>query len=210
MPYSEERKAYARQWYAKNKARLLADPARIEARKLRNKRYYKKHSEKLKAKTKKYNKDNEQKVKERKKQYWLDHRDEFIEYQKNKRQTEEYKSYMKAYREKNRDKINQQEKLSSARFIRKQIENLTDTYIVSQISLSKSNTLSISELRQRPDLIEKKRAQIMAHRQKFGPVQMEIDIIAEIEAAQKKRDEQPFSFTYRPDHLEDNAYSRRV
>lgn len=194
MPYSEERKKYAREWYRKNKARLLADPKRKESKKRSDKADYEKHKEKRKQYQKNYVKFNRSKVKERRQLYYQRTRDVHIEKGRIKRQTAEYKSYMKAYREKNKEKINRQERITGARYIRRQIEGLTDAYIVSQILMSKKNTLSLAELKNRSDLIEKKRQQIMAWRKKYGSVKMEEDILAQIEAAQKQRNQKPYEF----------------
>lgn len=194
MPYSEAKKKYCREWYHKNKKRLLADPKRKEAKKLSDKRDYQKHREKRIAAQKRYVSENRQKIKERRQQYWKRTRHIHLEKKKLQRQTEEYKAYMRAYREKNRDKINRQERISGARYIRRAVENLTDYYVISQILMSPLNKLTAAEIRLQPELIESKRDQIMSYRQKYGTAKMESDIFEQIGKAQKEREQKPYEF----------------
>lgn len=193
MPYSEKRKKYAREWYAKNKKRLTSCPIRKAAKKETDKRDYEKHKEKRKASVKEYNRKNAAEIKRRKSDYYQRNKKKVAAERKLLRQTPEYKQYVKGYRLNNKDKINRQQRITHGRYIRKQVEQLTDWYIIGQILFSPNNKLTAAELKIRPDLIEAKRQQIKSFREKH-PQQVGIDIMTELMAIQKQRNAEPYEF----------------
>lgn len=155
---------YANDWYHRNKVRLKDKPGRKQAKKKANRKYYLKNREQLKAKAKQYIKENPVKVKERKRKYYYANREQFIAYRKHLRSTPEYKEYVKKYRLKNNVRINQLQKITSEKSIRKMVDNISDSYVVGQILCSPLNTLSREKLYNSKELIEIKRSQILLGR----------------------------------------------
>lgn len=80
-----------------------------------------------------------------------------------KRQTPEYKSMMKSYREKNKSKIHEQEKITKRRYHEKHRDALTDEYIINQ--LKSQGVADENILEKCPQLIEAKRIQILIKRE---------------------------------------------
>lgn len=78
------------------------------------------------------------------------------------RQTPEFKKKMKAYRDKNKDKIYQQEQITKRRYQVKNQEPLTDKYILNKMSIPLTELEKIKTVL--PELIEVKREQIKLHR----------------------------------------------
>lgn len=106
-------------------------------------------------------KDNiEWKEKWRKKsrEYYDKNREFIAEKMKIKRQTPEYKEMMRCYRQKNKIKIFNQEVITKKRYQEKHKNNLTDIYIIDK--LNGNLGISKEELKQMPELIEAKRAQL--------------------------------------------------
>jgi len=94
MPHKdkEERKAYAKEYRAKNKERIRAEQKEYnDKNRERRKEYYQKNKERIDAKEKEYRAKNKEKRKAYEKEY----------YAKNK---EKYKAYGKQYKAKNKDK----------------------------------------------------------------------------------------------------------
>lgn len=76
-----------------------------------------------------------------------------------KRQTPEYKAKMKAYREKNKEKIFKQEVVTKKRYHEKHRDNLTDKYIIRQLISQDVATREV--LLAHPEIIEAKRLQLL-------------------------------------------------
>jgi hypothetical protein len=166
MPGRYKNKNYHNEWYAKNKERLKADPKRKAAKKISDKKYYQKNSKKLLAKAKEYCQKNSALIKEKNRRYYYANRDRFLALKKQLRDTEEYKKYVKEYRQKNKGRINELQKITSKRHIDKITAQITDSYIVDQILHSPKNKLSRKEIRANKELIEIKRGQILLSRLK--------------------------------------------
>lgn len=83
-------------------------------------------------------------------------RDEINAKMKIKRQTPEYKAMMKAYRQRNKEKIHQQEVITKQRYHEKNKKPITDKYV--------SNLLRTQGIKITPENIEIKRGQILISR----------------------------------------------
>jgi hypothetical protein len=164
MAYSEAQKKYAKEWYYKNRERLLADPVRRAAKKKRQNQAYENNRMIFLIYSQILRLANPENYKEQKARQYIKHRDEMLEKRKKQRRTEEYKEYVRNYRQKNKDKINAQQRVTSKRSIEKAIMKLSDSYIVGQILCSSYNTLSRKELYANKDLIEQKRIEILISR----------------------------------------------
>lgn len=151
----------------------------IECDRARAKIYYdkKKNDPAFKAKNiirvRKYAESNVDKIKQRKKKpEWLRKhadwnmnsykrmRDVIAAKMRIKRKTEEYKKFMREYRERNKDKIKEQEVVTKRRYHEKHMINLTDEYISQRLF----NKIDRGFIDKHPDLIKAKRLQILIKR----------------------------------------------
>lgn len=91
------RQQYYRQWYLKNRERvlqlekeklLLRTPEQIEERKQYRREYYLKNREKLKSRALAYNHNNKEKISEKSRKYYVLHQDRFINKEREKRALE--------------------------------------------------------------------------------------------------------------------------
>lgn len=89
-------------------------------------------------------------------------RDKFIKKMKERRTTPEYKAYMKAYRERNKEKIREQEIITKKRYQEKNWSELSDVYVINQ--LVSQGVADKELLLQTPELIQLKRVQILIKR----------------------------------------------
>lgn len=89
-------------------------------------------------------------------EYYSANREKIKEKMKLKRQTPEYKAMMKAYREKNKEKIYKQELVTKQRYHKKNRDNITDTYA---INILKNNKKEVNE-----ESIEIQKNKILIHR----------------------------------------------
>lgn len=90
-------------------------------------------------------------------------REEIAAKMKIKRQTPDYKNKMRAYREKNKDKIYSQEVVTKKRYAEKHRDNVTDEYVIRQ--LVGQGYATRESLQSYPEIIEAKRLQILIKRQ---------------------------------------------
>lgn len=115
------------------------------------------------------------------------YREKNIARMKIKRGTPEYKKYMRAYRDRNKDKIFQQEVITKKRYHEKNRDALTDVYIS---GLLKCSGKEISN-----EAIQEKREKIIEQRKRLGRTYDDpFEIMSEIQAAQKKREQKPYEF----------------
>jgi hypothetical protein len=165
MAYSEQRKKYANEWYAKNKERLKSLAHRKEAKRISDKKYYEKNKADLKEKSKKWRLDNPERYKSRKKIYYEENRERLILRQREKRETIAYKLYMKEYRAKNKIKISQQERVKGKEWIKKQVDLVSDAYVITLLTNVKTGLFKThEEAKQHPDLIEIRKNRILINR----------------------------------------------
>lgn len=111
------------------------------------------------------NKDNPEfrkKWVDKSREYYYAHKEEIKEKMRLKRQTPEYKAMMKAYRQKRKDIIREQEIITKKRYHEKHRDNLTDTYIIRQLANQK--IADKHDLVNHPEIIEAKRLQILIKR----------------------------------------------
>lgn len=81
-----------------------------------------------------------------------------------KRQTPEYKEKMRAYRERNKERIYQQEVITKKRYHEKNRDTISDKYIINQLVNQGYGTKE--QVIKNPDLMEFERAKILLHRLK--------------------------------------------
>ncbi len=167
MAYSEKRKKYANDWYAKNKERLKSLAHRKEAKKIADRKYYLKNQEHLRQMAKEYVEKNKEVVKKRRANYYEKNRDILLAKRKKIRETEAYKIYMREYRLKNKDKISEQQREANKRWMRKQVAELTDAYIINRLCNTKVGVFkTYAEAKKHPELIELTRTKILMSRVK--------------------------------------------
>lgn len=146
---------YHNEWYAKNKDRLKAKPGFKEAKSIADKKYYKKHKQKLLEYQKEYRVNNIDRIKKRVKQYYLENREYIMQKQREVRKTKEYKEYMKQYRKDNADKIREQERICGKRYAEKNIREISEAYVIGLLTNSKVGIFdTFEEARQFPELIK--------------------------------------------------------
>lgn len=78
------------------------------------------------------------------------------------RQTPEFKRKMKAYRERNKEKIYQQEVITKKRYQLKNTEQITDKYVMNRIGIPLTELEKVKAVL--PEMIDLKREQIKLHR----------------------------------------------
>lgn len=91
-------------------------------------------------------------------EYYHKNKEAIKEKQKSKRQTPEYKKMVIEYRKKNKEKIYQQEKIVKKKYSNHHRDNLTDEYVTRR--LCEHLKIPKDILKQEPELIEAKRAQL--------------------------------------------------
>lgn len=94
--------------------------------------------------------------------YYHAHREEIMKKMKAKRQTTEYKTKMKMYRHKNKNKIFAQEVITKKRYYEKNRDGVTDQYVLNQLRTQKLIDVDYAPT---PELIEAKRLQLLIKRQ---------------------------------------------
>jgi hypothetical protein len=97
-------------------------------------------------------------------QFHQKNRDKCIARMKERRQTPEYKAYMKAYRQKKREKIQEQERITKKRYSDKHRDAVTDEYVLQKLVEQGFGTKE--ELKNNKELIEIKRVKILTKRLK--------------------------------------------
>lgn len=165
MPYTPERLEYCRKWYAENKERLKQLPHRKNAKSISDKKYYQKNKERLRAAVKKYVEENREAISERRRGYYQKGRDKILEKRKAIRATPEYKAYRKEYRKKNKDRIYNQERVCGKRWMAKQIQQVSDAYIITLLTNKNVGVFDTwDEARQYPELIDIQRKMLITKR----------------------------------------------
>jgi hypothetical protein len=106
-----------------------------------------------------------EKVKFRTKAYVEANRDKVLKRLKEKRETEKGKRYRKEYDKANKERIKQLSKIRNAKYNKKHIDKVTDTYAIAQIQ-SKVKGLTRDAIRENSELIEQKKTEIVLRRLK--------------------------------------------
>lgn len=165
MAYSEARKKYANRWYLENKERLKNQQHRKVAKAISDKKYYEKNRSKIIIKAKEWRQKNLELTKIQKKKKYEENKQSILANKKEMRKSEAYKAYMKEYRKKNKTRISQQEKIKGREWTKKQVDIISDSYIITLLCNSKVGIFKThAEARKHPELIELKRSQILISR----------------------------------------------
>jgi hypothetical protein len=96
-----------------------------------------------------------------KQRYWRN-RDKLVEKAKEYRDKPSAKENMKKYRQKNKDKIAEQERITKERYLRKNVDPITDKYVARLLVTQGHGTFD--EIINNKELIEIKRGQILLRR----------------------------------------------
>lgn len=115
------------------------------------------------------------------------HREKCLAKMKERRQTPEYKAYMKAYREKNKEKIKEQELITKRKYHEKNKKEITDKY-ASHILRTQGKDISEENL-------ELEKVKILVHRIK--KVILNTEVLDEIKVCSRCLKEKKLSDFYR-------------